>query len=365
MVTIGIDARLYFQTGVGVYLRNLIYFLQEMPTENIRFLIYILAKEEKKIHFAKENFIKKTVPYHWHSLSEQIGFARTLYEDRLDLMHFTYFSYPVMYRRRFIATIHDITPLLYKTGTASSQNILFYELKHTIFKFVLSSQIYNALHIIVPAETVKSQITDLFGQKISSKIEPIYEGVDRDLVNVSPKDPIPPFSKPFFIYVGNFYPHKNVEALVKAYSHVQHEASLVLIGPEDFFTKRVKKYVESLQQQNRIVFRTNISRAELTFFYKNALALIHPSLSEGFGLPIIEAAYFKLPIIASRIPVFSELLDDQYLAFDPRDPHDITEKINFFLKHKPRFNYLTLLKKCSFESMAETTFHIYQKYTNE
>lgn len=365
MVTIGIDARLYFQTGVGVYLRNLIYFLQEMPTENMRFYVYVLAGDEKNIQLEKENFIKKTVRYHWHSLSEQIGFAKTLYDDDLDLMHFTYFSYPVIYRKKFIATVHDVTPLLHKTGTASAQNILFYEFKHAIFRFVLSSQIHNGLHIITPTETVKSQILDIFGQKITRKIEPIYEGIDRELMNVSPKDPILPLSKPFFIYVGNFYPHKNIEALVKAYSQVNHEAKLILLGPEDYFTSLVKKYVESLQQQNRIALRTSTSRSELVYYYKHALALIHPSLSEGFGLPIIEAAYFKLPIIASRIPVFSELLGGQYIAFDPKDPHDIAEKINLFLRQKPHFNYVNLLKKCSFESMAEKTLRIYQKHTNE
>ena len=64
-------------------------------------------------------------------------------------MHFTYFGYPVFYRRKFIATVHDLTPLLFKTGKASTKNPLIYGIKHFFFKHILRSQIENAVSTLL------------------------------------------------------------------------------------------------------------------------------------------------------------------------------------------------------------------------
>lgn len=110
---------------------------------------------------------------------------------------------------------------------------------------------------------------------------------------------------------------------------------------------------------NKIVLISDSSIQDLIYFYKNAKALIHPSLSEGFGLPLIEAAYFNCPVIASDIRVFQELLDDNYLAFNPNDTDDIVEKINSFIEKKPKFDYKNIIDKYSFEKMTDETMKIY------
>ncbi|OGK25080.1 hypothetical protein A3C25_03430 [Candidatus Roizmanbacteria bacterium RIFCSPHIGHO2_02_FULL_38_11] len=168
-------------------------------------------------------------------------------------------------------------------------------------------------------------------------------------------------SKPLFIYVGNFYPHKNVENLIKAFAKVSRNAQLILIGPDDYFSKRLTQLINQLSQGKRIVFYHNPSKTELIYFYKNASALIHPSLSEGFGLPIIEAAYFNLPIIASDIEVFRELLGRNYISFNSLSIDDITKKINQFLSQRKKVDYANLLKKFSFEKMARQVYNLYQQ----
>ena len=104
-----------------------------------------------------------------------------------------------------------------------------------------------------------------------------------------------------------------------------------------------------------------MSSEDLVYFYKNALALVHPSLSEGFGLPLIEAAYFNCPIIASDINVFKELLGNNYLSFNPNDVNDITSKIKIFIEKKPSFDYRNIIKKYSFEKMTNEIVKIYKK----
>jgi len=361
MKRIGIDARLISQTGVGRYIQNLLYYLPE--SDNFVFFIYLLKDDIRKINFDKKNFIKREADFPWHSFSEQIGFLKILLADSLDLMHFTYFSYPVLYRRKFIATLHDLTPLLFKTGKASSKNIFFYKFKHFFFRQILSAQIKNSQAIITPSKTVEEQIVDYFGHIVEDKIFPIYEGVDPRLTKEVKENILlkKRFLKPFFIYVGNFYPHKNLENLLVAFESVKSDARLILLGPDDYFAKRMFQSINRMKQNHRIVVYNNPTTEDLVFFYKNAEALIHPSLSEGFGLPLIEAIHFNCSVIASDIPVFNEIMNNQYFKFDPVNAKDITNKINLFLQKKPKYDYSQILKKYSFKKMAEETIKIYKQ----
>ncbi len=361
MKKIGIDARLYSQTGVGVYIRNLLHFLDQIKTREIIFCVYLLDQDFGKINFKNKNFVKKRANYFWHTFDEQIGFLKTLNKDNLDLMHFTYFSFPILYTRKYLATIHDLTLNFFKTGKASTKNRLVYELKYQAFKYVLKTQVKKATKIITPTRTVKIDLINYYGQQIENKTLSIYEGVNYEFFNAKESPDLKKqFPGKFFIYVGNFYPHKNVENLIKVFSQVKNkDYKLILIGPNDFFVSQLIRLIIKLKQEKRIIFYHNQSISDLVFFYKNAQGLIHPSLSEGFGLPIVEAMNFNLPIIASNIPVFKEILQDQYLSFLPNDLKDIEEKINSFIRNKRTFNYENLVQKYSFKNMAEKTLQSY------
>lgn len=360
MKKIGIDARLYSQTGVGTYLKNLLYYLEKKELKDELFFIYLMVEDYDHISFKNKKIIKRKVRYRWHSVGEQLGFVIKLYLDNLDLMHFTYFSYPVFYLKKFVATVHDTTPLLFKTGKASTKNQLAYNIKHLFFRLILKCQITKASRIISPTNTVKKQLISLYGKTISEKIVSIYEGVSYQIKEAKENKSLSKKFNSFFIYVGNFYPHKNVEKLINAFSKIKTSSQLILLGPNDYFKDRLFQLINRLKQEKKILFFNNPSISDLVFFYKNALALIHPSLSEGFGLPLIEAAYFNCPIIASDIKVFKELLGDNYLSFNPNDVDDIVNKIKSFIEKKPNFNYENILKQYSFEKMTDETVKIYK-----
>ncbi|KKQ02170.1 MAG: Glycosyl transferase group 1 [Candidatus Roizmanbacteria bacterium GW2011_GWA2_36_23] len=358
---IGIDARLFFQTGVGTYIRNLIRNLEKNAPDNYQFYIYVLEEESSLIKFNNPCFIKRPVSYRWHTAVEQLGFLSVLYKDKLDLMHFTYFSYPVLYGKPFVATIHDITPLKFITGKASTKNPLLYKIKHILFKLVLKRQVEKARTIITPTETVKNELIKQYGVQFSSKIIALHEGINEELLGIKENQQLrQKFQLPFFIYVGNFYPHKNVENLVKAFSGISNNYKLLLIGPKDYFSARIKDLVRKLKLNYKIYFYHNYSLPDLAFFYKNALALVNPSFSEGFGLPLVEAVYFNCPVIASDIDVFKELLGDLYIKFNPNDPMDMRNKIKNFINNRPKPNYNKLSKRFSFKEMSDKTFNIYK-----
>lgn len=365
MKKIGIDARLYFETGVGVYLRNLLTHLQTLDLSGYQFYIYILNKDSSRISFSSHQFHKREVFATWHSFSEQTTFLQAIFKDTLDLMHFPYFGFPIAYWRPFVATVHDVTPLYFTTGNASTKNPIFYRTKHMVFKQVLKTQVRKSRRIITPTEYVKNQLLEVYGKKLRSKISVVYEGVNSELLNLhSRPTSFKQFSKPFLLYVGNFYPHKNVNRLIQAYTNLstslQNELDLVLIGPDNLFAKRLKEQVSNAS----IYFYHNASMQDLAYCYQHARCLIHPSLSEGFGLPIVEAAQFGLPIVASDLPVFHELIGNTFYTFQPLDVEDITKTITAVLGHKT-LKKPVLQKVFDFEDMAKQTLSIYKHESNK
>lgn len=364
MKKIGIDARLYSQTGVGTYIRNIIHYLIKEKTDSLIFYLYVLPQDIGKLPRLPKNFIIRPSPYVWHTFLEQILFLMTILKDNLNLMHFTYFGYPILYWKPFIATIHDITPLLFKTGKASTKNRFIYEFKLIVFKIVIYFQVRNSKVIITPSSTVKKSLIRLFGKKYKNKIQPIFEGVDNLLFKTKEnKSLIKNFSYPFLIYVGNFYPHKNIIRLIHAFNHVQLEIKLILIGPQDFFSHEIKNQITKLKLEKKIIFFHNATVSDLKFFYKHSLGLIHPSLSEGFGLPILEAKSLNCPVIVSDIPIFHELIKNDAIFFNPEDERDIANKIRSFTQNKNNTFSNSINPEMSFKTMTNQTLSIYKQYT--
>lgn len=361
MKHIGIDARLLFQTGVGTYLQNLLHYLPSFIPSDVTLTIYCFPSDEPFIQKEAPNSRIRTTTAVWHSWNEQTDFLTSINKDNLDLMHFTYFGYPILYKRNYISTIHDVTPLLFKTGKASTKNSLVYTLKHSAFSFVLRNQVERSKAIITPTNTVKEQLLQLYGSSIrqlADKITPIYEGVSYRLLSCEGEEE--GLKKPYLLYVGNFYPHKNVQFLIRAFAKSNSPYSLVLAGPHDYFLKRILDAL-SAEEKKQVIIKDKQSLSELATLYKHAEALIHPSLSEGFGLPIVEAMHFGIPIIASHIPVFQELLGTSYYSFDPFEESSIVAAIHKFEgEEKKKINILR--KEFSFTEMVRKTMDLYLQH---
>lgn len=364
MKRIGIDARLYSKTGVGVYVRNMLYHLARHRDRKQTYIVYCMEEDAHAFDLPADRFTLRPCRYRWHSYGEQTGYYGMLMQDNLDLMHFTYFSYPILYRRTFVATVHDTILLDHKTGKASTNDRLLYEFKHLVFRNVFSSQIRNAACIITPTDTVRQQLLQLPSTPKGKHIETIYEGIDQKLLQAKPNESLrADLGTGFLLYVGNFYPHKNIERLITAYRLADPAKPLILVGPDDFFSRNVHREILRNGLGDRIHMRHNVSSEDLAYCYSQAHALVHPSLSEGFGLPLIEAAHFGLPVAASDIPVFRELLGAQYARFNPYDVEDMAMCISKTSIAGKRKDYGRLLSRFSFERMTDAIVSIYGTYS--
>lgn len=367
---IGIDGRLWNESGVGRYIRNLIFGIDSVefknPSSN-RYIIFLKKNDFNNIVFKSKNFEKKLADISWHSISEQIILPRILKKENLDIVHFPYFSVPVFYNRPYVLTLHDLIINSFSTGKASTLPYPVFMLKKLGYNFVVKKAISDAASIIVPTRTVKENIEERYSG-LKTKINVIYEGGFKE---DSEKFKNPLEGKKYFLRVGNAYPHKNVEKLLEAFmlfkeSYKKEDMYLVLAGKQDFFYNKIKIKVEELGLTNAVIFYDSPSDAVLKSLYKNAAALIIPSLMEGFSLTAIEAMSLGCIVLASDIPVHREVCSDAAIYCNPYDAHDIKHQLikiasfNAAARAEILKRGLLRAKDFSWQKMVSETLRIYE-----
>ena len=353
---IAIDCRLYHQGGVGRYIRNLIWYLNKLDKKN-QYTLFFYQLVPNKI---PSRFKTKITKAKWHSLLEQTAFAKELMAGNFDLVHFPYFSHPITYNRPFVITIHDLTVKHFATGQATTGTLPYYYLKRLGYHLVLKHAVNYAQQILVPSRAVLTDLVTCF-PKIKPKLTLTYEGLGLDLLQAKSKSvPLPKCR--FWLYVGNFYPHKNVGLLLKAFSSLGNKSEhLVLVGPKDLFAKRIETEINKLGLTDKVTLLSDLTNGELAWLYQRALALVLPSLFEGFGLPILEASYFGCPLILSKIAVFKEIALSGAKFFDPHSSKSLRDcllKPPLRQNSKPSKSYF---ERFSFAKLAAQTLAVYEQ----
>lgn len=144
------------------------------------------------------------------------------------------------------------------------------------------------------------------------------------------------FSRPTYIMVGTVEPRKGHNIVLKALKNIFNsdiDVQLLIIGKDGWSNQEFKVNLQNSAYYNKKIFwYQDITDAELVYCYKNAEALIAASIDEGYGLPIIEAAYYGLPIICSDIPIFREVTCGNASFFKVNNYKSLTNTIAFCFK---------------------------------
>ncbi len=362
---IGIDVRLWGQTGVGRYIRNLCFNLSEID-ENNSYVLFVQKKDRKEIEEKIKNKNWKIVnaEYRWHSIREQVFFPRVIKKEKLDLMHFPYFSIPVFYRRPYIVTIHDLIFHHYVSGASSTLPLWLLGFKVIAYRIVVTNAARISKKIIAVSDFTKKDIMDTL-KTDKSKIEVIYEAADDLRSSAGKEEGI----KNYFLYVGNVFAHKNVGLLLESFRKLHKEDSslnLVFVGSNDFLYKKLKDHVKKNFKTGSVHFLENVNDEKLSELYKGAIALVRPSLMEGFSLPPLEALENNCLVLASDIPVHHEIFGDSIIYFDHYRSDDILSKMKYVLslssqeKEKLVKKGIAQANKYSWKKTAQETHKLYE-----
>jgi glycosyltransferase involved in cell wall biosynthesis len=360
MKTIVIDAR-QSGTSTGRYIDKLIEYLYKLhpPHEFI-----ILTKPHRLEYFSRlaPNFKAVVSPYKEFTFDEQIAFKKQLAQLKPDLVHFGIVQQPILYRGKTVTTMHDLTTVRFKNP---AKNPVIFAVKQQIYKWVNKIAAHKSMAIITPSKYVKNDVVN-FAHVSPAKITITYESADR--IN-EPAEPLKKLAsgKPFIMYIGRPTPHKNLERLIEAFTKLQvshPDLRLVLAGKKDLNYTRIESTVKNRGIKN-VVFTGFISEGNLRWLYEHCAAYVFPSLSEGFGLPGLEAMIHGAPVASSNATCSPEIYGKAAHYFNPLDVNAMAEAINDVLTNdKLRQELIAAgydqVKKYSWQRMAEQTLAIYE-----
>lgn len=378
---IGIDARLFGTKhgGIGRYAEQLLKELELIDSIN-EYFVFLDESGMNDYQPKKSNFKKIKADFRAYSLGEQLIFPFLLAKHRLDLVHFTHFNVPLLFRGKFVVTIHDLIISHYPSHRATTLNPALYKTKLFFYDLVVASSARRAKKVIAVSDFTKQDIAHLL-KVDSDKIQTVYEGVDLPSVSEVNTEEILnrlQLSGDFLLYVGSAYPHKNLEKLIEAFAIVaanRPDLKLVLVGKINYFYKALQEKVKEMAQLSgpepdkfleKIVFAGYLGDEELVALYRQARAYVFPSLIEGFGLPPLEAQAYDLPVASSDRSCLPEVLGESAIYFNPEDTEDMASKIELILsddnlRQQKIASGRSNLNKYSWKKMAQEINKIYQE----
>jgi glycosyltransferase involved in cell wall biosynthesis len=358
MQHIAIDAR-DSGTSTGRYIDKLIEHLHSLQPA---YDITILTKPHRLEYMSKiaPNFSVEACPHKEFTFDEQIGFKRQLDNLKPDLVHFAAVQQPVWYKGTVVTTMQDLTTLRFRNP---AKNPVVFVAKQQIYRWVNLRVAHKSKLLITPSEFVKQDVVNFSGVD-PAKITVTYEAAD-DLP--TPAEPVSSLAgKRYIMYVGRPTPHKNLERLIQAFALVQKTDPtlyLALAGKKDANYQRIE--AEAARQGiANIIFTDFVSDQQLRWLFEHCQAYVFPSLSEGFGLPALEAMQHGAPVVSSNATCLPELYQEAALYFDPLNIHDIADKISTMITDQSlRNDYIGKGKiqasKYSWHRMAEQTLAVY------
>ncbi len=374
---IGIDARFFGTSGKGLgrYTQKLVEELEKIDHNN-QYYIFINKHNFEEYNPKNPNFHKVLANIPWYSWQEQILFPKILNKYNLDLVHFLHFNVPILYRKSYFVTIHDLILLEYPTRKASKLNTIMYAIKNIGYRLVIMNAVYTAKKVITISKYTKKSIHKHFNIP-DDKIPMIYEGVDLERFNPLnaqefdfDKFKIKP--NKYILYVGNVYPHKNIDRLIDVFYNLKQredidkDLQLVLVGKKDYFFEIIIKKIQSLNLEKSVIFPGYVPDEELISLYELSLFYVFPSLYEGFGLPPLEAIALGAPIVISNSTCLPEIFGEHIEYFDPKSKNNMQEVLYNFIKDNKQRElqkkyHQNILNKYSWADMAESTKKLYNK----
>jgi glycosyltransferase involved in cell wall biosynthesis len=298
-----------------------------------------------------------------------VGPKRQLYYLRhsfdFDLFHSLSSYSPLFVDGPIITTIHDLK-YLKVPSYFEGQSFLKY---HYVAAMIRRSARISET-IITVSESTRSDLEDecnVSREKLS--VIPLGPGDVQSEIDGSP-----PVSPPYFFFVGELRPHKNVQTLIKGYNQFREQIyepdiDLVIAGTEygDRHSE-LKRSVKDSYREN-VLFLGRVTDDELAQLYEHATAFVFPSLYEGFGLPPLEAMGYGTPVIASNKTSIPEVVGDAGLYFDPENEIEICRSMQSILSDDELYAELEKKGRKRFEDFswnrtARETLQIYRETLN-
>jgi len=321
MKTLCIDLRWIDSSGVGVYIQGIMPgIVERLPDVSIvgigdrTRLLQLSWSRASNVRLVDCEAGR-------YSLAEQIQLPRAIPRGT-NLFFSPYYTIPLLYRGRLAVTVHDLSHRVVPEIIGDPR-------KRIYAKMMFRALRKRASVILTVSNFSKSELLRLTKGPREDNIIPTHLGISDEWYGAAQLARI--HSRPYFVFVGNIKPYKNlgrlVEAFLKIKDRVPHD--LVIVGKrEGLITGESEAFFERVRcGGERIRLAGFVSHQELLSLVGHAHALIMPSLYEGFGLPPIEAMAAGVPVVVARAASLPEVCGDSALYFSPLEIDDIAAKL--------------------------------------
>jgi glycosyltransferase involved in cell wall biosynthesis len=337
MAVVAIDARKYFDFGIGTYIQQLVHTLSTLPS-NHEFQLYVRG-EDANVLSVPDGWKTVPVDYRKYSVGEIGLLGLSARVHGVQVFHEPHYTLPLWLKGRSVVTIHDIIHLRFpqyfsKVQRAYSHSMIWHALR-------------NAAYVITDSEFTKRDILTTF-RVPEQKIRVIPLGVGNHYNPVPRGKRMEAFRTKFGIrgafvlYVGNIKPHKGVPTLLESFKMLRRhkDLELVLVGGTLDQDPVIARQVLDSGLMGRIKELGRLTEDDLVTAYSAAEILVMPSLYEGFGLPALEAMACGTPVIVSDAASLPEIAGDAALQFRAGNSPELADLLASLLREP------ALRKKC-------------------
>lgn len=348
--------------GLSQYIRFLIRGLQEVDSSH-HFYIFVNKSFDSFLNVEHPRFtkVRLDIPHYPRSLMRPAYFlwqnlaAFRLYKKYdIDLVHlpnpvplFNTFDIP------HIVTIHD---------TAELRSARHRKLHRSFRIFVNDLSAKKAQKIITVSEFSKNEIINLM------VVDEYKINVTHPAITLRPQKDKAGNSKiemPYFLAFAGNQENKNLPRLIEAFRalNIEKKVKLVLVGHH---TKLLESFDLHFFTKSGIELKGYVSEDELIGYYQNAIALIYPSIYEGFGLPILEAMSLGVPVITANTASMPEVAGKAALLVNPESVPEITDAMAQLANNPLLRNYLIFegykqAEKFNWQETAQKTTEVYEE----
>lgn len=363
-----IDARLFGleHTGIGRYVEELVKGVAATKSPH-HFCVLTRPTHHHDIP-ASPNISVCVADIAHYTLKEQMFLPRLIAREKVDLVHFPHFNVPLLYSGPFVVTIHDLLWHNVLGFRVTTLDPLSYTLKYLGYRAVVRHGISQARKILVPSQWVKRELLKRFSLA-SKKIVVTYEGVS-DIFHHPKETSTVLVPKPYIVYAGSLYPHKNVAIVLAALKELNKslkpQVTLVLVSSRSIFTSQMMAKAKTLGLQAWVKHLGFLPDEALRQLYHESLAVVQPSTSEGFGLTGLEAMAAGAPVVAAAATSLPEVYGDAALFFNPNEASDLAQKLTLLLKspevsERFRLQGKKQAEKYTWKKMVQDTMRVYEE----
>lgn len=365
---ITIDARMMGPEntrGIGRYIEELVRAMTHIAPEH-RYVLAVKHPETSPFvgHPSVEHVAADVT---WYGLAEQAKMPGILARAKPDLVHIPHWNVPAVSRLPRVVTIHDLILLAEpKSAKVSTRGPVMAWMKRTGYRALIRRALFASRLIMVPTQWVAEDIRRRF-PSLKTPITVTGEGMPAPDPSIWSE---PDTDRPYLLYVGSAYPHKNLDLLLDAWKTLAHEfptMSLVLAGERDVFLERleIRAAKESIP---RVQFPGCVADADLPALYAKASAFVFPSRNEGFALTCLEALAYGCPVVASDASCVPEVLGrDGVFFFQPSGTDGIIAAVREALhdpaeaRKRAHSAAAALNLRHSWKTAAERTLDAYER----